>query len=111
MAVETKTTIQLSDIVRVEFECRKCHSITIWPLAVAQQPPISCACSSTRWMAYGDELFRGISDLLALVKRMGRGSGKEPFIMRFGIQGLSALDRIFSSEEQENLVAGPKVSG
>src|SRR5579864_7613061 len=97
MAVETKTTIQLSDIVSVEFECQKCHSITTWPLAVAKQPQMSCACSSTRWMSHGDEMFRGISDLLALVKRMGRASGKEPFIMRFGIQGLSALDRIFSS--------------
>ena len=38
MTIETKTTIEASDIVSVEFECSKCHSKTSWPLAVAKNP-------------------------------------------------------------------------
>ncbi len=89
MTVETKTTIELSDIMTVEFECKNCHAATSWPIGIAKIPPVSCACQSGVWMAQGGETYTAIADLIALVRRLGKAD-KEAFSMRFGVKGTSA---------------------
>jgi hypothetical protein len=89
MTVETKTTIELSDVTTVEFECNKCHSITLWPLEAAKVPPPKCYCSDQPWFTIGGETYEGIASLISLMKRF-KEIKKEPFIMRFGIKSVSA---------------------
>ena len=84
MTVETKTTIQASDIATVEFECAHCHSITSWPLDVSKNPPQQCHCGHGVWMAHGGREFVAISDLIALLQQFSK-SPNTPYIMRFGL--------------------------
>ena len=82
MTVETKTTIQLSDICSVEFECKNCHSVSSWPLGIAKSPPVKCHCGQEQWMAVGGDDFTAIVTLLKLMQRLS-AANNEPYIMRF----------------------------
>jgi len=84
MTIETKTTIQLNDICTVEFECKKCHSQTVWPIGIAKSPPIKCHCDEQQWMVHGGDQFMALSRLLQLIQRVSEAKN-EPFIMRFGL--------------------------
>ena len=97
MTVETKTTIELSDITTVEFECNKCHSITLWPLGVAKVPPPKCYCSDQQWLTVGGETYEGITSLISLMKRF-REIKNEPFTMRFGIKSDAASGHALSGK-------------
>jgi hypothetical protein len=68
MTIETKTTIQLSDITGIEFECKNCHSVTSWPIAVAHNPLTRCHCGADQWMPHGSALYAAITDLITLDK-------------------------------------------
>jgi hypothetical protein len=94
MTVETKTTIQASDVVTLEFECAHCHSITSWPLTVAKNPPTRCHCGHGEWMSYGGAEFAAISDLITLLKQFSKAPNT-PYIMRFGLAAsVHASDKI-----------------
>jgi hypothetical protein len=86
MTVETKTTIQLSDVDTVEFKCTACGSVYAIPIGIAQAPPMGCHCDADKhWLIGGDETYRGIMELLTLVKRFGKAQPKT-FELRFGLK-------------------------
>jgi hypothetical protein len=91
MTVETKTTVQLSDIASIEFECNNCHRIISTPLLAAKNPQTECECSSQQWMTVGGDTYRQLTQLIILVQQFS-GSRNEPFTMRFGLKS-SASDR------------------
>jgi hypothetical protein len=100
MTFETKTTMELGDIQTVEFECKKCHKISTWPIAAITQPPISCECGSphsTYWMSRDGETSKAITHLLELIKRLAVAN--EPFNLRFGVKGFAASDRASSGKD------------
>lgn len=85
MTVETKTTIELSDITTIEFECEKCHSISLWPLSRAKNPPTSCPCTAgEQWMPINGDKQRAIANLISLIQMFSKTEG-EPYTMRFGL--------------------------
>ena len=91
MTVETRTTIEFSDIKSIEFECANCHTKTAVPIDKFKQPPISChGCDSQQWFIPGS---KDLSDLMQMVGSMGRfsGIGKVLFTMRFDITNAFAL--------------------
>ena len=91
MTVETKTTIQPSDLTTVEFECKECHSIVSWPLAVAKHPPSHCHCHPEKqWMTVGGDTYRALTTLVALLQQFNK-SQNEPFIFRLGVQNGSLV--------------------
>lgn len=93
MTVETKTTIELSDIDSVEFECKHCHSVSAWPLSVARRPPARCHCeNSPQWMVGGGDMDNNITRLIELMRRLSEAQ-KEPFTMRFAIKSAALGDR------------------
>jgi len=86
MTIETKTTIQLSDLINIEFECRACGATTSWPIGVAKNPPTSCRCRDEQWMPIGGQVYRDISALIDLVQRLSNTDG-EKFVMRLRLKG------------------------
>lgn len=93
MTIETKTTIQLSDIKAVEFECKNCHRVVSWPLDTARNPPFSCECAgSPQWMSVGGDTYRDLTHLIALIQRYGKSNG-EQFVLRFTVNGLLEINR------------------
>ncbi len=92
MMAETRTSIQLSDIQTVEFECKKCRTVTAWPLGLQRPPLVQCAsCDAGQWMHYGGEMFVALSKLLDSMRRFS-GAGEEAFIMRFGLSSSVRAD-------------------
>ncbi len=50
MASESRTLIQLSDILGVEFECPKCQAKILYPIKTHYEPlPESCPCCGQLW--------------------------------------------------------------
>jgi len=97
MTIETKTTLQLSDIITVEFECAQCHAVTSWPLLVARNPPTRCRCTEQDWMGKGSDMYSNISDLITLLQQFSKAKNG-PFIMRFGINYDASLARASGSK-------------
>jgi hypothetical protein len=97
MTIETKTTIELSDIVTVEFECKNCHAIRAWPIDAFQQPPSDCGCDSGQWMVIGADTYTRISNGIFLIRALA-GMTKEPFSIRFGIRN-GSLGRVSGGKD------------
>lgn len=98
MTVETKTTIQLSDITTIEFECAKCHTVASYPLDVVQHPQGSCANGCGEWMPFAGDTYKSLTKLIELVKRFGKATS-EPFILRFGVKPEIASGRAFGEKD------------
>jgi len=86
MTIETKTTIQLSDLTTVEFECKNCRAIVSWPIDVAKNPPTVCPCRTDQpWMVHGGQQFVEIVDLIHLLRKLSKAD-KELFALRFALK-------------------------
>ena len=86
VTIETKTTIQPSDVTAVEFECAACHSVISWPLAVAKYPPTHCHCNPEKqWMTHGGDTYRALAELVGLLQRVSKMQN-EPFILRLAVK-------------------------
>jgi hypothetical protein len=97
MTIETKTTIQPSDITTVEFECAECHSMISWPLAVAKNPPLKCHCSDQPWLVVGNDTHKAIVDLIALLQRFSKAEFKT-FHLRLGLKDEVSLAHVSGSK-------------
>jgi hypothetical protein len=86
MTIETKTTIQCSDIATIEFECKECHSRIIQPLKIAQKPPTSCQCRHDQeWIPHGGKTYQDIVRLIGLVQDFAESNG-ERFTIHLGLK-------------------------
>jgi hypothetical protein len=88
MTIETKTTIELSDVLNVEFECKNCHAVGIWPINNMKNPPVSCPCQpGQQWMVHGSNEHSEILQLIELMRRYAKAENRQ-FVMRFGLSAL-----------------------
>lgn len=98
MTIETRTTIQLSDVTAVEFKCKNCGRIISWPIEAAKVPT-ECDCRNPpqpAWMPFGGETYADLMKLLSLIKRWG-SANNEPFTLQFVVRGIS--DRAASGRD------------
>lgn len=94
MMIETKTTtIQLEDILAVEYECQKCHAKSVRPitelLVRERRPnvvPRKCDCGA-RWIE-ADSSAEKLTELLDLIALFRNGT---PVAMRFQVSGIDQL--------------------
>jgi hypothetical protein len=93
MTVETKTTIQPSDISAIEFECLKCHTVTHWPLEVAKNPLTRCHCSEENWMPYGGDTYVALANFMALLNRFSKAKA-EPYRVRLALNSALPLGHV-----------------
>jgi hypothetical protein len=98
MTIETKTTIQLSDITTVEFECSNCGGIVSWPIAGTPRIPVSCQCGAQQWMPIGSTLYVSLCKFIELAKQLGEMTG-EHFALRFGIKNDAVLVRAANDKD------------
>lgn len=85
MTIETKTTIQLSDVKAIEFWCKSCSRMVSYPIGSARNPPFKCEClGSPQWMGVGDNTYRDLTMLISLIQRYGQTNG-EQFFLRFEV--------------------------
>jgi hypothetical protein len=48
MTTETRTTIELGDVLAIEFECKKCGAKIAVPIEKFRQAPLRCAACDTQ---------------------------------------------------------------
>ena len=87
MTSEVRTTIQLSDIRTVEFECLHCHSRIVRPVGGTQPLMLGCPECGDNWAHYrGDmEVLTRLASQLAKLSGIDDPKNEAPFIVRFEI--------------------------
>jgi hypothetical protein len=96
MTIETKTTIQLSDINAFEFKCKNCNRIVTMPIGNGKNMPANCDCSGPQWMPYGGDTHAGLVGVMNAIARFGQANN-EPFSLRLVIDASS--DRASSAKD------------
>jgi hypothetical protein len=85
MTNETRTTIQLSDIKAIEFECSACHCRIVRPVGGLQPKLLACPECGITWAQFErtmDFLSRTVSQL-AKVAEVDKPENQSPFVVRF----------------------------
>lgn len=89
MTIETRTSIELSDITALEFECKDCHTRIMFPVAGFKDPPIYCSVcfekSKKQWMVLGNQDFRDIHTLGHIIQLFSGMNKPDGFVMRLHI--------------------------
>jgi hypothetical protein len=86
MTSEIRTTIQLSDIKAVEFECQQCHCRIVRPMGGTQPLVLGCPECGTTWAQYRGNMEILVRMFSQLPKVSAFDSEPEaPFIVRLEI--------------------------
>lgn len=85
MTTETRTTIQLSDLKGIEFECVKCHARAMRPVGVWQFPLAVCPECGASWTHYNGTMnvLKNIASQVAKYAEIDDPKNDAPFIVRF----------------------------
>jgi hypothetical protein len=86
MTISTKTTLDVSDIQAIEFECMSCHSKVTMPVNTFGGPPISCMTCESReqWFIPGSQDHANVVQLGRIFRDCAKND-KKRFAMRFEI--------------------------
>ena len=97
MTIETRTTIEPSDISAIEFECTTCHARVAIPINKFKNAPLSCSsCNENeqkQWFIPGSTDYshmRALGETIQLYSGIGK---PESFVMRFHLTNDSASGR------------------
>lgn len=91
MTSETRTTIQLADIVAIEFECHNCHSKVIRPISLDNAVPARCSQGcQPQWFIDTSQDHLKMRELLALMEYCSKINSKD-FSFRLEVRGLGNL--------------------
>jgi predicted RNA-binding Zn-ribbon protein involved in translation (DUF1610 family) len=87
MTSETRTTIQLSDLKAIEFECTNCHHRLVRPLGAWKSYWDSCPECGNNWIHYKATMdFLGaFASQAAKISAIDTQGDKAPFVVRFEI--------------------------
>ena len=86
MTIETRTTIQLSDIRAIEFECRSCHCRIVRPMGGTQPIMPVCPECGVTWMQYKGTM-EFLSNFASQVPKAATIDAQNdgPFVVRFEV--------------------------
>ncbi len=98
MTVETKTTIEPDDLMTVEFVCKGCNAVRSFPIGKFLGPPLRCECRDENWMTHSGDIYQSICRLVGLIERMAQAKN-EPFVLRFGVRGVSVSDHVSRAKD------------
>jgi DNA replicative helicase MCM subunit Mcm2 (Cdc46/Mcm family) len=86
MTVETRTSIEPSDVTAIEFECRICGTKIVLPIKSFDSPPISCsACKQhdrKQWLIPGSQDFADLNVLVHTVRVFSNTAKPNGFTLR-----------------------------
>ncbi|SRR6266404_991206 len=90
MTIETRTTIQLSDIEAIEFQCKNCNVKYVYPIKQFEGPPIFCGCNTQdAWFVANSPDRSDIAKLGEVVRRFSN-QPQSKFTLRLEVKGVSA---------------------
>lgn len=95
MTIETRATIQLGDILAIEYECPGCHAKSIRPINLpdksANRVPVACGNCNAPWMTEHSQVTRDLATLLNLIAILGDGGTRLPFVLRLEVSGIDKV--------------------
>jgi hypothetical protein len=77
MTLETRNTIELKDVVAIEYECAGCRAKTVRVLNDKHVIPLTCGNCNTPWFAQGSNEWRHLQDLVATFAELRSSITKE----------------------------------
>lgn len=89
MTAEIRTTVYLTELKSVEFECNDCHSRVVVPLSDDAFVPSGCpspTCKNQNWYTVGSLEHR---ELKAIIDSIRRYQSSQNYSMRFEVQSLN----------------------
>jgi hypothetical protein len=86
MTIETRSFIELKDIIAFEMECSKCHTRTIRKLTAQFDVPIKCGNCSGGWMMHGSAEINGLHEFLTLLQSYIKTPPNQNFVLRLEVQ-------------------------
>ena len=92
MTTEIRTTIQLSDVRAIEFECQACHCRIVRPVGGMQPLLFACPECGTTWAHYRGsmDMLTKMASQIAKLAEIDKTSDA-PFLVRFEIAGKEQL--------------------
>ena len=86
MTSETKSFIELADIIAFHFECRNCHATATRTIADLQRWPTECSNCGTDWCGLDNQSTKKILEDFALqLKAASRTSRDKQFLFRLEV--------------------------
>ncbi len=94
MTSEVRTTIEASDVIAIEIQCKECGTRSSYPLKNWRIAPNGCGNCGAHW-GHLDSEFQQLSHLIAMLKVFGSDRPKNPlpFALRFEVSGLGAREK------------------
>ena len=90
MTARTKTTLELSDIVAIELECKKCGATMSYRIGQPFQPPTRCvACNHEQWLVVGGQDWESICRLAITISQLA-SNAPQGFTLRMEVTSPSA---------------------
>jgi hypothetical protein len=90
LTTETRTTIECSDIVAVEFECANCGTRTVRKLTTDNYVPETCksglCVNTTTFFAESSIEYAELLHALNLIGKYSVAPKKRPFVLRFELK-------------------------
>jgi transcription elongation factor Elf1 len=89
MTIETRATIQLGDVLAVEYECRECKAKIVRPIVAERTNavPTQCGNCGAVWIE-GTQARQNLADMLNLIALLRDQNGSR-FTLRFEVAGLA----------------------
>lgn len=88
MTIETRSTIELADIIAIEFECRDCRAKVVRKIDGFKNVPGFCGNCEKQWLIDGSQAHDNLYRFLVRLQELSKASG-EPFLLRFEVKGLT----------------------
>jgi hypothetical protein len=108
MTIETRATIQLGDVLAVEYRCRTCQAKAVRPLAHFDENgegrphrvPIACGNCGAAWMMDLSSSDKGLETMFNLVAFFADPNHKMPFDLRLEVCGLAPFAGVKRDERE-----------
>jgi hypothetical protein len=88
MTIETRSSIELGDIVAFEMECSKCHARTIRKLQTIFDVPGKCGNCGGGWMMQGSSELNSLREFLTQMQSYIKTPPNQNFVLRLEVSGL-----------------------
>ncbi|MGB8887391.1 MAG: hypothetical protein WCC87_11750 [Candidatus Korobacteraceae bacterium] len=88
MTIETRSSIELGDIVAFEMECSKCHARTIRKIVPQFDVPPKCGNCGAGWMMHGSAELNSLREFLTQLQSYIKTPPNQNFVMRLEVSGL-----------------------
>jgi hypothetical protein len=88
MTVETRRTIELTDIDAIEYECRKCGATTVRLLDESHRIPVACGNCATVWTIETSQEHMDLMRFVSLLRYFPKSTANAHVRIKLEVRGI-----------------------